>query len=337
MRSTEDHLDCAIIGAGMSGLTAADQLRRGGASTTILEQSKVVGGRMASFRMASEPSAGADTFAVFDHGAQYFTVRDDRFGRMVQQWMEAGIVREWSQGFATSDGSVYMDGLARFRGHPDMTAIPNHLAQRLDVRVDTTIAKIQWQAPHWRITSEDGRMFSAGSLVLTPPVPISLGLLDTGGIELPADRRAILNRIEYEPCIAVLLLLNGPSELPLPGGMWSVGEPIAWMADNHLKGVSAIPGTITIHAGSDFSEDCWHEENDFIINELISAAGEWLDSDITAAQVFRWRNSKPFMTYPEPCMSIENPAPLIFVGDAFAGPRVEGAFLSGLAAAGALM
>jgi predicted NAD/FAD-dependent oxidoreductase len=292
---------------------------------------------MATIRLAGERSTGPDSSAVFDHGAQYFTVKDDRFGRMVHQWMEIDLVREWSHGFATSDGSVYIDGLARFCGNPDMTAIPDHLAQRLDVRLDTQITKIQWRAPHWRITSADSRIFSAGSLVLTPPIPISLGLLDAGGIELPADRRAILNRIEYEPCIAVLLLLNGPADLPQPGGMWSVGDPIAWMADNYLKGVSTISGAITIHAGPGFSEDYWHSEDEFIISELVSVAGEWLGSDIVTAQVHRWRNSKPFMTYPEPCMSIENPAPLILAGDAFAGPRVEGAVLSGLAAAGTLL
>jgi len=337
MSPTEEHLECAIIGAGISGLVAAEQLRQAGASTVLLEQSKAVGGRMASIRLAGEQSARLCPSALFDHGAQYFTVRDDRFQGMVEQWMEMGFVREWSQGFATSDGSVYIDGLARFCGHPDMTAIPNHLAQNLEIRLDTQITNIQWREPYWRLTSADSRTFSAVSLVLTPPVPISLDLLIAGGIELPAERKAILRRIEYEPCIAVLLLLTGPSSLPQPGGMWSLGEPIAWMADNHLKGVSAVPGAITIHAGPDFSEDHWLSEDEFIISKLLSAAGEWIGSDIEAAQVHRWRNSKPIMTYPEPCLSIKSPGPMIFAGDAFAGPRVEGAVLSGLAAADILM
>jgi hypothetical protein len=109
------------------------------------------------------------------------------------------------------------------------------------------------------------------------------------------------------------------------------------MADNHLKGVSAVPGAITIHAGPDFSEAHWLSEDEFIISKLLSAAGEWIGSDIEAAQVHRWRNSKPIMTYPEPCLSIKSPGPMIFAGDAFAGPRVEGAVLSGLAAADMLM
>ena len=337
MSAVKEYFEYAIIGAGIAGLVVAEQLRKAGASAVVLEQSPVVGGRMASTRLPGDQNTSVDSLTSFDHGAQYFTVRDYRFRRMVEPWMEIGLVREWSKGFATSDGSVYIDGLSRFYGYPDMNAIPNHLARRLDIRLDTQITTIQWRRPYWHITAADSREFSADLLVLTPPVPISLGLLDAGGIELPADRRAVLSRIEFEPCIAVLLLLTGPSSLPQPGGMWSLGEPIAWMADNHIKGVSTIPGAITIHAGPDFSEDNWLSKDEFITNELLSAAGEWLGSEVSAAQVHRWRNSKPIMTYPEPCLLIENPGPVVFAGDAFAGPRIEGAVLSGLAAVNTLL
>jgi predicted NAD/FAD-dependent oxidoreductase len=59
----------AIIGAGMSGLTLANRLSKI-AEVVLFEKSRGVGGRMSTRQ--------ADPF-TFDHGAQFFTVRDKRF------------------------------------------------------------------------------------------------------------------------------------------------------------------------------------------------------------------------------------------------------------------
>ena len=59
----------AIIGAGLSGLTAADSLKDY-AEITIFEKARSVGGRMSNRR--AEPY-------FFDHGAQYFSAKTDEF------------------------------------------------------------------------------------------------------------------------------------------------------------------------------------------------------------------------------------------------------------------
>lgn len=66
----------AIIGSGLAGLTAARTLMQAGHEVTVFEKSRGVGGRM---------STRQTEFGSFDHGAQYFTVRDDRF-RTLMQW-----------------------------------------------------------------------------------------------------------------------------------------------------------------------------------------------------------------------------------------------------------
>jgi predicted NAD/FAD-dependent oxidoreductase len=54
-------------------------------------------------------------------------------------------------------------------------------------------------------------------------------------------------------------------------------------------------------------------------------------------QAHRWRYSQPRTPHAEACLLVESPAPLVFAGDAFGQPRLEGAFLSGLAAARSLL
>ncbi len=61
----------AIIGAGLTGLTLANRLNQH-AEVTVFEKARGVGGRMTTRH--------ADPFS-FDHGAQFFTVRNKRFGQ----------------------------------------------------------------------------------------------------------------------------------------------------------------------------------------------------------------------------------------------------------------
>jgi renalase len=59
---------------------------------------------------------------------------------------------------------------------------------------------------------------------------------------------------------------------------------------------------------------------------------------VAASSVKRWRFATPQRTWPEPCWSsVEGAAPVAVAGDAFAGPKIEGAALSGVAAAEAVL
>ena len=84
-----------VIGAGLAGLMAAQLLHNNGHSVVVLDKGKSPGGRLATRRIGD---------ATLDHGAQFFTVRESEFEHVVQQWVQAGIVREWCKGFATPDG-----------------------------------------------------------------------------------------------------------------------------------------------------------------------------------------------------------------------------------------
>lgn len=59
----------------------------------------------------------------------------------------------------------------------------------------------------------------------------------------------------------------------------------------------------------------------------------WLSGSILDWQVHKWRYSQPVHSYLERYLKVPGWLPLYFAGDAFGGPRVEGAVLSGLATA----
>lgn len=322
MDSTEQAADVLVIGAGMAGLIAATELQRSGRRVLVLDKGRGVGGRMASRRIEG---------ATFDHGAQFITTRDPRFAAVLEQGRRDGTVEEWCRGFAGG-----MDGHTRWRGKPAMSALPKHLALELNLHLEVSVVALRRAGDRWRVETTQGSTFSAGAVVLTPPVPQSLAMLDAGGIVLTPEMRKRLAAIEYERCLAVMAVLDGPSRIPPPGGLTPADGPIAWISDNQLKGISAEP-SVTIHATHTFSLEHWDQDRQDSGRTLLDAAASWLGTGNKTFQIHGWRYSKPMRVDEEACVLVCQSPPLVFAGDAFAGPRVEGAALSGWAAAAAIL
>jgi hypothetical protein len=165
-------------------------------------------------------------------------------------------------------------------------------------------------------------------------VPQSLALLEAGGVELESGDRVVLEKIEYAPCLAGLFWLNGPLHLPEPGAIQHSHAPISWIADNQRKGISPEATIITVHAGAEYSRQLWAAPQTDVLAKLQVGFLPYMapNTTILEAQLKRWRYARPTTVRPEPCLLAANLPPLVFAGDAFSGPRVEGAVLSGLAA-----
>lgn len=318
MEVTESVADVLVIGAGMAGLIAAATLQRSGRRVLVVDKGRGVGGRMASRRIDG---------ATFDHGAQFIIARSPRFAEIVDQMRRAGTVESWCCGFSGGD-----DAQTRWRGNPTMSDVAKDLALGLDVRLETPVAALRTLENGWRAEVGLDRAFTAGAVLMTPPVPQSLAILDAGGVVLAQEMRARLSNIEYERCLAVLAALRGPSIIPPPGGLVPKNGPIAWIADNQMKGISTEP-SVTIHADHAFSVAHWDGDRAASGRALLDASAPWIGTGITQFQVHGWRYSRPIRRDVEPCLMVCPSPPLVFAGDAFGDPNVEGAALSGWAAA----
>ena len=318
VKSRTTSTDVLVIGAGMSGAAAASELARAGLRVTVVDKGRRMGGRMASRRIGE---------AVFDHGAQFITARSDHFSSKIQEWCGQGILSEWCRGF-----SGRADGNPRWRGDPDMRALPQHLLQGIEVLLETRITSIALQDSRWAVAFGDGHSITSAAMVLTAPVPQSLALLDAGRFEVPADLRARLEAIRYERCLAVLAVLDSPSSLPPPGGMAFEDGPVSWIADNQMKGISPVP-SVTIHASDAFSLANWDADRGDVGRGLVEAAAPWIRSEVKDFQTHGWLFSKPLGIRERTCEMLHAQPPLVMAGDAFGGPKVEGAARSGWDAA----
>ena len=315
-----------IIGAGMAGLTAAHQLQSK-CNVVVVDKGRGVGGRLATRRIGD---------ATLDHGAQFMTTHTAEFAEFMAQLAEAGVATEWFQGRIGPTGAHDSDGHPRYRGVVSMNAVAKQLATGIDVRTSSLVKSVITENDVWHVNMEDGPAIVADAVIATAPVPQSLALLASGGVALSTEDEAALLAIAYDPCLAFMAVLDGPSGLPDPGAVDPEEGPIDWMADNYLKGISAVPA-VTIHATAEFSRDNWDADDESISDALVAAAQ--LESPVikSSVQIQRWRYARPSVEHPERHLLLAGVPPLVCAGDAFGGAKVEGAALSGGAAANAII
>ena len=318
-----------IIGAGLSGLIAARELNTAGVEVIVLDKGRSPGGRLATRRIGG---------ATLDHGAQFFTVRSPAFAKQVTDWQERGLVHVWNTGFSESDkgddAAGDADGYPRYVATKGMNSLAKDLATGLDVRCSTMVFAVRRDVETGAVTVviDDGTVLDTDAVIVTTPLPQALALMIDGNVELDET----LFRTSYDRTIGLLVRLDGPAALPASGGVQDADEVFSFIGDNASKGVSAEPA-VTFHANPAWSEAHWDDDNDVLVEQLTAAAIPWLGAaTIVEHSLKKWRLATPRSIWPDPCWTTAN-GKVVVAGDAFAGPKVEGAHNSGLAAAHTLL
>ena len=305
-----------VVGAGIAGLMAAQTLVENGHDVIVVDKGRSPGGRLATRRIDD---------ATLDHGAQFFTVRDPLFKSHVEKWIASGVVTEWCRGFDSATQNN--DGFPRYRGVRGMTDIAKHLANGLDVRCNTLAFSIApGTTSKWQLNIDDGSALNADALIVTCPLPQTYALLVTADIELPDS----MMRTEYDRTICLLAVLNQSSAVASPGGLQNPDETFSFVADNAIKGISSAVA-LTLHANPQFSLEHWDAPPQDVHDLLLKQAKPWIgDAAVVTSQVKKWRLATPLTIWPDRYWANEM---VVLAGDAFGGPKIEGAALSGLSAA----
>ncbi len=327
----------AIIGAGISGLFAARTIADQGLDVVVFEKSRGVGGRMATRRTPFQQR--------FDHGAQYFTARDERFLRYVRSWQAQGVVANWpdpNQGSSEQiavikNGKIesYSVSELRFVGTPGMNAIGKHLADGLNVQLRTEVESIT--PTQNQLALKDSSQNLIGNfdrLIISAPAAQTAELLS----QFPTLAKPI-SEIRMNPCWAVM------AELPQPlDTAWVAafvhGSPISWLARNQTKpGRQSSREQLVLHANPQWSTDHWNEDPEKVSAMLLDEL--WRATSVTpqfptTSIAHRWKYAIPVnATKIESYFDAQSG--IAACGDWANGSRVEGAFLSGMSAAGRIL
>lgn len=304
----------------MTGVAAALELARSGVSAVLLDKGRRPGGRMAT------RSVGG---VRFDHGAQHFSIRGAEFTRVARPLLQGDVIVEWFRSHSRTKPGRGIE--ARYSGAAGMRSIVEAMAAELTVHTSVVVTRLAGVGNGLAAQTEGGDSISGDAAIVTAPLPQSLRLLTASTIGLSAGALVPLEAVEYESCLALMATLDGAAGLE--DGHASPDHPtIAWIGDNHHKGVSPTPA-VTIHSTPRFAAENLEADPAQWVSVLERDADDFLASAVVGATPHRWRYSRPTTTLGTGAALVAAAPPVVVAGEAFVSARVEGAFLSGVEAA----
>jgi renalase len=327
--------DVIVIGAGMAGLTCAQQLKQAGLDVTIVEKSAGVGGRMATRRLQG---------TWVDHGAQLISVKSDSFGRFVRKLQEKGIVQEWTRNVyqLSSSGLRPPDADAR---HPryccpmGMTAIAKSLAIDIPIINNARIVGVNHSDTKWQLVTDRQETLETSAIISTIPAPQFLPLFEEVLTLAPSFLQAVQS-VKIAPSVTIMAGYNASNSVPVEWqAIRCIDDPILdWISYDSSKHLDkASQPVFVLQSTAEFAKQSMEEPDLEIAGKpLLNQVGRLLEKWLASPewwQVHRWRYALAEESLGVSCLSTAIPLALVCAGDWCAGKNIEAAYNSGIAAA----
>ena len=304
------NVSIAIVGSGIAGTTLARLLTDDSPSTeiTIFEKSRGVGGRMAT-RYSEQ--------LEFDHGAQFFTIRGNRFRQFLSRYKNA--YKAWPAATTTlsPDRKEYtrLWFETHYVGTPRMNSLCKKIAESLDIQLQQKITGISGAPKQWFLESEDGRFGPFDWVVSTAPAPQTQTIFNKPDLDAPYDATfALMVPVEERPEFDAAVVRD---------------SPVSWLAVTSSKPERSQLKQLGIvaHADSQWSDKHLDVPADKVKGELLDALEALAISGLQRelATLHLWRFSRPLAAGTQPYF-FDAREHLAACGDWFMSDNVEGAF-----------
>jgi len=328
----------AIIGAGIAGLSCAQQLDASGYAVTIFEKSARLCGRSAT-RIRGDHR--------FDHGAQYFTARHDPFKTFVERGLSEGSIGVWKPRLFTGDSDAPW-----FVGTPGMSSLGDLFSVRDAVRTNTLINEIRRSDDAWTVRGTSGETdFSEtfDQVVVAVPARQATDVLRADG-DPHSPGTAALNIVAAEiahiamlQCWTVMLAVDKLFSARWPYDVLQTDGPdldrsaVAWLANNSSKPLR--PQHQQTHDWVVQSSPSWAEarlEDDprrvarELITEVEKRLGVELRPFVRDCVAHRWRFARVALRSATLGYRYSEENRVGWCGDYLSSSRVESAYFSGL-------
>jgi hypothetical protein len=286
----------------------------------------------------------------WDHGAQFFTVRDPRFAAALRPLQESGLVQRWFGPFRTLDsGNIGADprpGTERWVGVPGMSALPRALADGIQPAVEARVDALHRGPDGFtlHVAAAGATTLAAhgpfAAVVLAVPSAQAHALLAAAGIDGPVTTAAAVRVNALQPCLAALVACERPAE-GIEGGWFVTDDELAWAAHDGGKPGRNGAATYVLHAAADWSARHLDRDPSANAQALVASFARCLGRSLPPVvhlEAHRWRYATAAAADADAPLAVVDAAQgLVLCGDGLVGGRVEGAWCSGIAAAERLL
>ena len=318
-------LPIAIVGGGLSGLAIANRLGDH-ADVTVFEKARGVGGRM-SIRYA-EPF-------YFDHGAQFFTARDDSFKQFLAPHIASGLVQEWQGNVVTFEKNKKMTDRIWFELHyvatPGMNNLCKKLTENIKINLNCEVAPLDNRSSNgWELFDSNGNALGYYHWVISTAPPIQTSCLFNKFL----PQNSLLRQIKFGGCYSLMFGFYKKWAHSWVGAK-ILNSPLEWIAVNSSK-PERNPNltTLVVHSNNLWTEA--HIDDELETTELFlrSELQQILEFDTRNPAYFslhRWRYAlldKPNESKTKNEPYCDNELQLASAGDWCSRSRIEDAWLN---------
>jgi renalase len=287
-----------VVGAGIAGLACARELVDAGIPAKVLERARVVGGRLAGTSVRGRYA---------DIGAAYLTADDPAFVGRLQSWRIDGLAHPWTDTFRVYPGNTATTGPMRWAAPGGLRSLAEDLARELDVTLGREVTALP---------------AGADAVVLAMPGPQALRV---AGLRAAGEQR-------WSPALTAVLTYPRRSWGDFRGAFVNGHPVLATVCDDGDRRGDRAP-VLVAHSTVGFARPRLADPRPAAA-DMAAAVAELLGIDAPPrVHLHRWTYAQP-----QPGTGpFAREGDVYLAGDAFGRPRVQTAWLSGRAAARAII
>lgn len=308
----------AVIGSGLSGISAAHKLIDEGFAVTIFDQGKNPGGRLGLRSLRNLPFINRPV----DVGAAYFTVSDNEFRNKVDHWQSLDLVHEWTDTF-----HVFKDYEITTTTGPMRYGTKKGLRSLAIYELAQLVKKGALHFQERKISS----VINSANKIKVDEESFDAVVLAMPGVQAAriVNDEELKNQLNQQACSPVLsawFVID--SDTPKYDAMFVNDHDVISLIINDGKRRKDNAPVVNVLTTNNYAKSRL-ENIDNYLEEIVDHALEiWnIKSEVVEKGITRWS-----MAQVSPSTRVQLSERMAIVGDAYSdNPRIESAWLDGVA------